>query len=58
MNALGLQADQAAGVLRRQALTDRLVHLLWRRVRVPTMILGRGFARQGRSETHSQRLGG
>ena len=56
MNALGLQADQAAGVLRRQALTDRLVHLSWRRVRVPTMILGRGFARQGRSETHSQRL--
>lgn len=49
MNSPGLQAHQAPRVLRRQAQTDVLVHLSWRRIWVPTMILGRGFATQGRS---------
>lgn len=49
MGALGFQAHQAPRVLRRQAWADVLVHLSWRRIWVPSMILGRGFATQGRS---------
>lgn len=54
-NALGLRADEAPGILR-QAQTNMLVRFSWRSIWMPAMILGRGFARQGRGGTHTQGL--
>lgn len=44
-NVLGLQADWVPKVLRTQVQFSVLVHLSQRSMRVPTLILGRGFTR-------------